>query len=51
MQLPIVFTKCHGGQSYLKLQKWLIWKEVTNTWVGKERIPYNESIMGICELI
>jgi hypothetical protein len=38
MQLPVTFTKCHGGQSYLKSQKWLIRKEVTNAWVGMDMI-------------
>ncbi len=51
MQLLVVFTKCHRGQLYLKSQKWLIWREVTKTWIRKERIPCSESIMGICELI
>ncbi len=42
MQLQFVFTKCHEGQSYVKLQKWLIWIEVVNAWVGMEMIPRNE---------
>jgi len=37
--------KCHGGQSYLKSQKWHIWIEVVNTWVGMDRIPCNEKSM------
>jgi hypothetical protein len=49
MQLPFVFTKSHGRQSYLKLQKWLIWTEVTNTWVGLDKIPYDENSLGITQ--
>jgi hypothetical protein len=37
-----MFTKYHGRQSYLKLQNWLIWTKVANTWVGMDRIPCNE---------
>jgi hypothetical protein len=39
MQLMVIFTKCHEGQLYLKLQKWLIWTKVANAWVGMNRIP------------
>ncbi len=44
---------CHGGQSYLKSQKWLIWIEVTNAWVGMDMNPSNDmqpswNIHAIC---
>ncbi len=32
---------------YLKSQKWVIWTEVTNAWVGMDKIPYSDgSHMG-----
>jgi hypothetical protein len=45
MRLPVVFTKCPKGQSYLKLKKWYIWIEVANAWVGMDRIPCSEKSM------
>ncbi len=47
MWLLVVFTKCHKGQSYLKLQKWLIWIKVANTWVGMDKIPCSERLCSI----
>jgi hypothetical protein len=41
MWLPILFTKCHKRWSYIKLQKWLIWTQVANTWVGMDKIHYS----------
>jgi hypothetical protein len=35
-------TKCHEGQLYLKLQKWLIWTQVAKACVGMDMIPYSE---------
>ncbi len=43
--LPIVFTKCHGGQLDLKSQKWLIWTQVANAWVGMDRIPCSDTFL------
>jgi hypothetical protein len=38
MQLQVVFTKRHEGQSHPWLQKWLIWLEVANAWVEMDKI-------------
>ncbi len=44
-----VTTKCHGGQFYLKSQKWLIWTKVANTWVEMDKIHFNENNFGLTQ--
>ncbi len=45
--LLVIFNKCHGGQSYLKSQKWLIWIEITNVWVGMDIIPCSDKFYSV----
>jgi hypothetical protein len=35
----IIFTMCHKRQLHQQSQKWLIWTQVTNEWVGMDRNP------------
>jgi len=43
MWLQVVFNKHHKRHSHLKLQKWLIWTQVANSWVGMDIILCNGS--------
>jgi hypothetical protein len=42
MQFQVILTSCHGKQSHLQSQKWLLWTRVANAWVGMDMIPCSE---------